>query len=170
MHPPGKEITAYIGMGSNLGERRQNLKEAREKIAALPGVRAGRSSSFYETEPVGYAEQGKFINSVLEIHTRLEAPVLLEKLLEIEASLKRERLVRFGPRTLDLDLLFYGEEVIRREELTVPHPRLHQRAFVLVPLAELAPGLVHPETGKTVAEHLAGLGEVQGIEKLDAEG
>jgi 2-amino-4-hydroxy-6-hydroxymethyldihydropteridine diphosphokinase len=154
MHPPGKRVTAYIGLGSNLGDRQQNLQDAGAKIAQMAGVDVIVSSSFYESEPVGYTEQGYFLNSVLKVSTTLNPQELLRGLQAIENELKRKRLFRWGPRTIDLDILFYGQEVIQEEGLVIPHERLHTRAFVLVPLKELAPDLVHPGSGKTIGEHL----------------
>ena len=157
MHPPGKRVTAYIGLGSNLGDRKQNLQDAGAKIAEMAEVDVIVSSSFYESEPVGYTEQGNFLNSVLKVSTTLNPQELLRGLQAIENDLKRKRFFRWGPRTIDLDILFYGQEVIQAEGLVIPHERLHARAFVLLPLAELAPDLVHPGSGKTIDEHLQAL-------------
>lgn len=154
MHPPGKRVTVYIGLGSNLGDRKENLRAAGAKIAKMAEVDVILSSSYYESEPVGYTEQGHFLNSVLKVSTTLSPQELLRGLQAIENELKRKRLFRWGPRTIDLDILFYGQEVIQEESLVIPHERLHTRAFVLVPLMELAPDLVHPGSGKTIGEHL----------------
>jgi 2-amino-4-hydroxy-6-hydroxymethyldihydropteridine diphosphokinase len=143
--------TAYVGLGSNLGDREALVRRA----AALIG--ATRLSSIVETEPWGYEDQPRFLNAVAEIETSLPARGLLDRLLEVERQLGRERVgPRWGPRTVDLDLLLYGEEQIDEPGLVVPHPRLTERLFVLEPLAELVPAQRIPGLG-TVAEALAGL-------------
>ena len=143
--------TAYVGLGSNLGDREELVRRA----AALIG--ATRLSSIVETEPWGYEDQPRFLNAVAEIETTLPARGLLDRLLEVERQLGRERVgPRYGPRTVDLDLLLYGEEQIDEPGLVVPHPRLTERLFVLEPLAELVPAQRIPGMG-TVAEALAGL-------------
>jgi 2-amino-4-hydroxy-6-hydroxymethyldihydropteridine diphosphokinase len=142
---------AYVGLGSNLGEREETIRAA---VAALPGVVA--VSHLRETDPVGLTEQPRFLNGVAALETRLSARELLDTLLAIELQLGRERRERWGPRTIDLDLLLYGEAEIDEPGLTVPHPRLHERRFALEPLAELAPGLRVPGRG-AVDELLAEL-------------
>ena len=142
---------AYVGLGANLGDRETTIRRA----AAL--IDAARLSQLRETEPWGYEDQPRFLNAVAELETPLEARALLEALLEVERRLGRERTgPRFGPRTIDLDLLLYGDAVIDEPGLTVPHPRLRERLFVLEPLAELAPALKIPGNG-TVQAALAGL-------------
>ncbi len=135
---------AYIGLGANLGDREANLRTAIERLAELGPLRV---SSFRETDPVGVTEQPRFVNAVAELETDLSARDLLQLLLEIERKMGRDRSreERWGPRTIDLDLLLYGDEVIDEPGLTVPHPRLAERRFVLEPLHELAPGLVLPD-------------------------
>jgi 2-amino-4-hydroxy-6-hydroxymethyldihydropteridine diphosphokinase len=135
---------AYIGLGSNLGDREGNLREALALLAELGEVRA---SSFRETEPVGVTDQPRFLNAAAEVSTDLPAHDFLDALLAIERDLGRDRSreERWGPRTLDLDLLLYGDDVIDEPGLTVPHPRLAERRFVLEPLYELAPDLVLPD-------------------------
>jgi 2-amino-4-hydroxy-6-hydroxymethyldihydropteridine diphosphokinase len=143
--------TAYVGLGSNLGDREELIRRA----AALIG--ATRLSSIVETEPWGYEDQPRFLNAVAQIETPLGARGLLDRLLEVERDLGRERVgPRWGPRTVDLDLLLYGDEEIDEPGLVVPHPRLAERLFVLEPLAELVPAQRIPGVG-TVAEALAGL-------------
>jgi 2-amino-4-hydroxy-6-hydroxymethyldihydropteridine diphosphokinase len=147
---------AYIGLGSNLGDRAGNLLLAvRGMIAA--GLEVVRLSSIYETEPVERFDQPAFLNMVAELKgTTLPPPEhVLARLLRIEYALGRTRDVRMGPRTIDLDLLVYKDEQINTEFLTLPHPRLHRRRFVLVPLAEIAPALVHPVLLRTIGELLA---------------
>jgi 2-amino-4-hydroxy-6-hydroxymethyldihydropteridine diphosphokinase len=134
------EVSAYVGVGSNMGDRLENLSTAVRELARTPGVRCVRSSSVYETAPVGGPEQGDFLNAVVEISTELEPHALLEALQRIENELGRVRAERFGPRTIDLDLLLYGDEEIDDPDLTVPHPRIRERAFVVVPLMELGAG------------------------------
>ena len=135
---------AYIGLGSNLGDREGNLRTALARLTELGEVRA---SSFRETDPVGLTDQPRFLNAAAELSTDLPARDLLDALLTIERDLGRDRAreERWGPRTLDLDLLLYGDEVIDEPGLRVPHPRLAERRFVLEPLHELAPGLVLPD-------------------------
>ncbi len=144
----------YLSLGSNLGDRAAQLARAMEALAAA-GVRVVRRSSLYRTEPVDVSTQGWFLNCVLEAETDLMPRRLLRVLLEVERSLGGKKLVRRGPRAIDIDLLLYGASVVRAPELEVPHPRMAERRFVLVPLAELAPMLRHPTLSKTVAELLA---------------
>ncbi|PLY06961.1 MAG: 2-amino-4-hydroxy-6-hydroxymethyldihydropteridine diphosphokinase [Desulfuromonas sp.] len=150
--------TAYLGIGSNLGERLELLRQGRRRLEAAPGVRLLRSSPLYETVPQGGpAGQGLFFNAVLELQTTLSAEALLRLCLQIEAEAGRERLIHHGPRTLDLDLLLYDEQCCDSDELTLPHPRLHERRFVLVPLCDLRPELVHPRIGLSLSDLLAQL-------------
>lgn len=144
----------YIAVGSNLGNRASHLKEAEDRLQQVTGVYFKKKSPLYETEPVGGPEQRKYLNGVWEIETSLEAPALLGRLMEIEKSLGRERKGKNEPRPIDLDILFYGDKVIQNEGLSVPHPRLHERWFVLKPLADLCPDFVHPKKKKTVRELL----------------
>lgn len=154
---------AAIALGSNLeskktGDRAANLREAIERVRGLGEVRA--VSSFYDTEPVGYVDQPRFLNGALVVETELEPLELMRGLLEIERAMGRERVgaVAKGPRVIDLDLLLYGDWVVSTAELTLPHPEMQGRRFVLEPLAEIAPEMVHPVLGVTVREMLAGLG------------
>lgn len=135
---------AYIGLGSNLGDRKDNLNRALELLREVSGVKVSRVAPFYCTEPVGFLEQEWFLNTVAEINTSLSACELLDAMLKIEDKLGRVRTVRWGPRIIDLDLLIYGNERINKLGLSVPHPHLKERAFVLVPLATLNPSLVLP--------------------------
>ncbi len=144
---------AFVGLGSNLGDRLGYLRRALQEMALQPGIRVRRVSSVYESEPVGYKEQGWFLNQVAEVETSLDPWQLLRALQGIENRMGRERLFRWGPRVIDLDLLLYEGLVLEEEELTLPHPRMYERNFVLFPLNEIAPGLVHPD-GLTTAEHL----------------
>jgi len=151
-------ITAFIALGSNLDAPAEQVRQGIADLACLPQTRVTRASALYGSSPVGYRDQPDFINAVAEIETRLEPRPLLDALLEIEKRHGRIRGVRNGPRTLDLDIALYGNRVVREPGLVVPHPRLHERAFVIVPLAELAPQLDIP-----------GLGPVSGLlERIDA--
>lgn len=138
----------YLGLGSNLGNRENNLCQALEGLKAAH-IEITNISSLYETEPVGYSNQGWFYNLVIEAKTNLEPQKLLETILSVEKNLGRERIVRFGPRTIDIDLLFYDNIILNEPGLTLPHPRLTERKFVLEPLVEIAPKLLHPLFQKT---------------------
>ena len=139
---------AYIGLGANLGDREATLRAAVAALGATGGIEVVAVSAFRETDPVDYLDQPRFLNGAAAVETALAPRELLDALLAVERSLGRTRDgPRFGPRTIDLDLLLYGEESFDEPGLTVPHPRLHERAFALEPLAELEPGLVVPGQG-----------------------
>ena len=142
-----QEQRAFIGLGSNLKSPERQMLAAFDALAATPGVRLTRRSSLYRTAPIGYANQPDFLNAAAEIYTRLSALELLEALLAIERSHGRVREFPNAPRTLDLDILIYGDLQINSGQLTVPHPRAHLRAFVLMPLLEIAPDCVIPGLG-----------------------
>jgi len=150
-------MKTYIGLGANLGEREAQIRLALDDLARLPMSRLVRASSLYDSEPVGEPDQPNFLNAVAELETELTARQLLWNLLLIERRLGRTRTRRWGPRTIDLDLLLYGPLVIDEPDLQVPHPELTRRSFVLVPLVELDPLLVHPVTGETLITHLTSL-------------
>jgi 2-amino-4-hydroxy-6-hydroxymethyldihydropteridine diphosphokinase len=141
--------TAFVGIGSNLGEPKRQIAGALQQLAAEDGIEVVAVSTLRETEPVGYLDQPNFLNGAAQLETALPPRELLERLLAIESRLGRVRGdgPRFGPRTIDLDLLLYGDETIDEPGLTVPHPRLAERRFALEPLAELAPGLEVPGLG-----------------------
>ena len=156
--------TVYLGLGSNMGERQENLDKALEFLSQR--MRMGKVSSIYDTEPIGNADQPRFLNLVCQAYTRLEPMALLALAKGIENKLGRAG--KSGmPRSIDIDILLYGEQIIETPELVIPHPKMTERAFVLVPLAEIAPDLVHPVSGKTIKELLKGVTEKQGVFKLE---
>lgn len=148
---------AYIGLGSNIEPRKQYLDDAIEQLKAHEAIEVTKVSSIYETPPVGYLEQGPFLNMALELETSLKNIELLKVCQAIEQLLDRKRTIENGPRTIDLDILMYNHEYRELEELILPHPRMKERAFVLVPLNEIAPEQVMPTSGKTMQELLLDL-------------
>jgi 2-amino-4-hydroxy-6-hydroxymethyldihydropteridine diphosphokinase len=142
-NPSKKYINVYLGLGSNVGDRAANLRAALEGISRFVG-KVARKSHVYETQPWGQPDQEKFLNQVVMANTALDPRALLEAVSRIERELGRERREKWGPRTIDIDILFYGRRVVRDKGLEVPHPELHKRAFVLVPLMEIAADFEHP--------------------------
>jgi len=157
--------TTYIALGANLGKRIENLRAAID--ALTPEISLLAKSHVYETPPWGYEEQPAFLNMVIKAETSLEPEALLNYLKQIEAEQGREKSVRWGPRLIDLDILFYDDLVVDTPPLVIPHPRLHERGFVLVPLADVAPNLQHPVLEKTVFQLLAQL-DTSGIQHFKA--
>lgn len=157
------EHTIYLALGTNLGDRAANLKQA---IAAMPPqITVKAKSSVYETPPWGYEEQPKFLNQVLKAKTYLDPDTLLKHLKRLEVALGRKESFTNGPRLIDMDILFYDDLIVNTPTLTIPHPRLHERAFVLMPLMDISPELVHPVLQKSIHD-LAELCNAEGIEKL----
>ncbi len=158
--------TAYIGIGSNAGDKVLNCETAISEILKIDRHRLLVRSSFFNTRPIGYTAQDWFVNSVIKIETDLEPIDLYRMLKTIEIRLGRKETFRGGPRVIDLDLLLFDNRRIETEELQVPHPRLHERQFVLIPLAEIDQNLIHPVLKKTVGELLEEIKEDQGVEKI----
>ena len=145
-----KEHIVYLALGANLGDRLANLKQA---IASLtPQMEVKAKSSVYETPPWGYEDQPKFLNQVVKVKTYLEPEALLRHLKRLEVALGRKESFQNGPRLIDIDILFFDDTVVNTSSLVIPHPRLHERAFVLLPLMDIAPDLVHPVSKKSVSE------------------
>lgn len=155
----------YIALGSNLGDRLANIRKAIE-LMKREGIEIIDESSIYETEPVGYREQEWFLNSVIKGGTELSPRRLWKRLEKIEKSMGREREIKWGPRIIDLDILFYENKVLNGKQLQIPHPELHKRKFVLVPLKQIAPKLVHPVLRKTISELLRDLKDNSQVELL----
>lgn len=161
----------YIGIGSNLGDRRANTAEAIDRISKIPDTRVVRASSLYESEPLGDAKTW-FVNSVIEVETELSAEAMLKRLKAIEQAMGRKRVKgkRWGSRIIDLDILLSENEVVDKRTLRVPHPEMHKRRFVLLPLAELAPHVVHPGLGQSVSALLATLKDSKRVTLLPRTG
>lgn len=161
--------TAYLALGANLGDRRHNIEAAVEMLRATASVRVMKVSSLLETQAVGGpGDSPPFLNAAAQIETDLPPADLLERLLEIERRLGRQRREKWGPRLIDLDLLLYDDQIIDRPNLKIPHPLMHRRRFVLQPLAEIAPGAIHPVLRISVAEMLERLPDrSQGTQERD---
>ena len=156
----------YVGLGSNLGDRREHIRQAIDLLGKEKGIRVVMLSSMYETEPVGFEDQQWFANAVVRLETQLSPVALLRVLKTIEKTIGRMPTFRWGPREIDLDLLLYDQICMKSPELTIPHPRMHERAFVLIPLAEIAGDLFHPTTGKTIRMLLSGLQNQKAVHRL----
>ncbi len=157
-------ITVYLGLGSNMGDRQGNLDRALDLLSQR--LRMGKISSIYDTEALGDTDQPRFLNLVCQAHTRLEPAELLALVKGLEKKLGR--VGKSGtPRPIDIDILLHGEQVMETPELVIPHPKMTERAFVLVPLAEIAPDLIHPVNGKTMKELSGAIREKQGVLKLE---
>ena len=157
---------AFIGIGSNMGDKARRCEEAISEILKVDNHTLLAKSSFYKTQPVGYTAQDWFVNGVIKIETDLEALDLLRALKTIEGRMGRLETFRWGPRAIDLDLLLFDGTCLETPEVTIPHPRLQERQFVLVPLAEIDPDLLHPVFKKSVRRLLEDMKEDQGVEKL----
>jgi dihydroneopterin aldolase / 2-amino-4-hydroxy-6-hydroxymethyldihydropteridine diphosphokinase len=147
-----KWSTAYIALGSNLGDKEKNLGDAVKLINNSFNTKLIKTSNAYETKPVGYLAQDNFLNCVVEVKTLLSPKALVRFLMDIEKQLKRERIIKWGPRTIDLDVIFYDEIITCDEEIIIPHPRMHERMFVLKPLCDIAPYYMHPVLHKRIIE------------------
>jgi 2-amino-4-hydroxy-6-hydroxymethyldihydropteridine diphosphokinase len=157
---------AYIGIGSNIGDKIHQCEKAISEIIKVDSHKLLAKSSFFKTQPMGYTSQDWFVNGVIKIETDLEPLDLLRSLKAIEFQMGRLETFRWGPRSIDLDILFFDDREIKTEELQIPHPRLHERQFVLIPLAEINRSLVHPVLKRTVGELLENFKEDQGVEEL----
>ncbi|MBS4032653.1 MAG: 2-amino-4-hydroxy-6-hydroxymethyldihydropteridine diphosphokinase [Clostridiales bacterium] len=143
---------AYLGLGSNLGDRKKELDFALDSLKNHPDINLVQIADILETDPVGYLEQGKFLNTVVELETTLEPYALLSVLQQIEQDAGRVRTIRWGPRTLDIDILLYDNLTLQDPDLIIPHPRMREREFVLLPLLQIAPNLFVPPNSQTVKE------------------
>lgn len=157
------ENLAYIALGSNMGDRFGYLKKALLLLESHEGIQVVNTSSIYETDPVGYTDQDQFLNMAVQVKTKLNSEELLAECLRIEEELGRKREIRWGPRTLDLDILLYNHENIETEKLTIPHPRMSERAFVLLPLLEMEPNLTLSTMDKPLKSFLQSIPDKEGV-------
>ena len=160
-------MNAYLGLGSNLGDRFRNLSEAVLRLNKVDGIEVQKISSVYETDPVGDSLQPKYLNAAIQVETALDARDLLKACMAVERDMGRVRHERWESRVIDIDVLFYDDAVMGSKELTLPHPLLHEREFVLRPLADIAPDLVHPMLEKSVAQLLEEVEISEGVERMD---
>ena len=163
------KIEAYLSLGSNIGNRSENCKKALRELNKVDGIKLLATSNLYETRPVGYEDQANFVNMAAKIETDLSPSRLLFEMQNIEKRLGREKSFRWGPRIIDLDILLYGDKIINMPDLNIPHPRMNERAFVLIPLAEIGAKVKHPVSGIGIAELRASLEEGDGIRRLEAD-
>ncbi|MCA1029172.1 2-amino-4-hydroxy-6-hydroxymethyldihydropteridine diphosphokinase [Cytobacillus kochii] len=154
---------AFIGLGSNMPDRDVNLYEAISELAKSEDIEIVNYSSIYETDPVGFEDQAQFLNMVIQVSTTLSSSQLLKALLRVEQDLGRKRVIRWGPRNIDLDILLYNQENIETETLIVPHPRMHERAFVLIPLLEIQPTICLPDEEQPLHEKLEAIPDKKGV-------
>jgi 2-amino-4-hydroxy-6-hydroxymethyldihydropteridine diphosphokinase len=154
---------AYLSIGSNLGDRLETFRKAFQLLSESPHIKLVSCSSLYETDPIGYEDQDCFLNAVLKVKTDLEPEQLLHACMKIEQDLGRKREIRWGPRTLDLDILLYNHENIETEILSVPHPRMHERAFVIVPLMEVDPDISLPQMHAPLSDLLEQISDKEGV-------
>lgn len=168
MPPRGQEAFAFLGLGSNIGDRLGHLQEAVELLDLRPGIRVDAVSSVYETDPVGGPEQDPFLNMAVRVATRRSPRRLLAACQAVEQALGRKRTVRWGPRTIDVDILLYGDRTIATRRLVVPHPRLTERPFALIPLMEVAPGTKLPD-GRSLGTVLGGLAPIEGVRMVGSQ-
>jgi 2-amino-4-hydroxy-6-hydroxymethyldihydropteridine diphosphokinase len=161
--------TAYLGLGSNIGDRIKCIKSAIKLLNKNPQIEVIKTSSFYESEPLEYPNQAWFVNAVVMIETSLKPGELLKVAADIETELERVRTIRWGPRTIDIDILLYDQELVSTSELQIPHLRMHARAFVLIPLEEIAPEMKHPILNKTAKELFDQLSTPTIVRKIEKE-
>ena len=163
-----RESITYLGLGTNLGDRWANLRETLRLLAAGPGLRLLCCSQVYETEPWGVADQPHFLNCAAKVAVTLSPESLLTRCKEVEEKIGRQAGPRWGPRLIDVDILLYGDQTVTLPHLEIPHPRLHLRAFALLPLAELAPAAIHPPLGQSIGELARGADGKEGVTPVGA--
>lgn len=162
-------VISYLGIGSNLGDPVQHCRDALRELASLKNVQLLRRSSLYRTQPVGPVSQGWFVNGVVEVRTTFAAAQLFKATQWVEQAIGRVRTGKWGPRTIDVDVLLHGQEVLDTEDLVVPHPEMHKRRFVLVPMNEIAPYVIHPRYGISMRGLLDRLENDHAVERMEAE-